>query len=185
MKRRSTPAVEMAFHPTANLVEELISPARISHEIEAKAQKLAVELIEKFDMVGLLAIEFFLAEDDSVLVNEVAPRPHNSGHHTIEGNVTSQYEQLLRAILDLPLGDTSIRSPAVMINLLGEPGHQGEPFYQGLEKVLAMKDVHVHLYGKKTTKPFRKMGHITVLAQDVEEARLMAKKVREIIHVVT
>ncbi|NND33135.1 MAG: 5-(carboxyamino)imidazole ribonucleotide synthase [Saprospiraceae bacterium] len=179
------PAVEMAFHPTANLVEQLISPARIDPGIEQQAETMAKKIIQDFDMVGLLAIEFFLTQEDQLLVNEVAPRPHNSGHHTIEGNITSQYEQLLRAILDLPLGDTSIRSPAVMINLLGEPGHQGEAHYQGLDKVLAMKDVHVHIYGKKETKPFRKMGHVTILDKDIEVAIAKAKEVARTLKVVS
>jgi 5-(carboxyamino)imidazole ribonucleotide synthase len=130
----------MVFHPTANLVEQLISPARISDQLKEQVQRIAKKIMIDFKLVGLLAIELFLTEDDELLVNEVAPRPHNSGHHTIEGNVTSQYEQLLRAILDLPLEDTSILSPAIMINLLGEPGYDGEALYQGLDKVLAMKN---------------------------------------------
>jgi 5-(carboxyamino)imidazole ribonucleotide synthase len=179
------PAVEMAFHPTANLVEQLISPARIQTDSEQKMRMLAKKIIKDLDMVGLLAIEFFLTNEDQILVNEVAPRPHNSGHHTIEGNVTSQYEQHLRAILDLPLGLTDISSPAVMINLLGAEGYEGDAYYEGLSQSLAMSNVHVHIYGKKTTKPFRKMGHVTVLDKDLDIAIAKAKKIAKIIRVVS
>jgi 5-(carboxyamino)imidazole ribonucleotide synthase len=179
------PSVEMSFHPTANLVEQLISPARISVEIEEKAHDLTRKLIADLKMVGLLAVEFFITVNDELLVNEAAPRPHNSGHHTIEANVTSQYEQHLRAILDLPLGDPSLKSPAIMINLLGEEGYQGEVFYRGLEECLGIPNVHVHLYGKKETKPFRKMGHVTVLDEDIERAIAKASKVSEILRVVS
>ena len=148
------PAGQIVTHPTANLVDQLIFPARIDPGIEQGAETVAKKIILDFNMVDLLAIEFLLTQEDQLLVNKVAPRPYNSGHHTIEGNITSQYEQLLRAILDPPLGDTSICSPALMINLLGEPGHQGDVHYQGLNKVLVMKDVHVHIYGKKETKTF-------------------------------
>lgn len=179
------PSVEMAFHPTANLVEQLISPARIPADIEMEAQDLAKKLIRDLDMVGLLAIEFFLTAEGELLVNEAAPRPHNSGHHTIEANITSQYEQLLRAILDLPLGDPSLKSPAVMINLLGEEGHEGPVYYQGLEQCLAIPNVHIHLYGKKETKPFRKMGHATILDQDINKAIDKARRVAEILKVIS
>lgn len=179
------PAVEMAFHPTANLVEQLLAPARIDAGIEMQAQELAKKVIQELDMVGLLAIEFFITENDELLVNEAAPRPHNSGHQTIEANVTSQYEQHLRAILDLPLGDPSLKSPAVMINLLGEDGYQGEVLYQGLERCLALSNVHVHIYGKKETKPFRKMGHVTILADDLASAMDQAKKVANTLKVIS
>lgn len=179
------PSVEMTFHPTANLVEQLISPARISADLELQAHELAKKMIRDFDMVGLLAIEFFITGQDELLVNEAAPRPHNSGHHTIEANVTSQYEQHLRAILGLPLGDPSLKSPAVMINLLGEEGYDGEVFYQGLEECLALSNVHVHIYGKKETKPFRKMGHATVLGDDLTSAIVQAKKVANILKVIS
>ena len=172
------PAVEMTFHPTANLVENLICPARVSEEVLLSMNNLGQQIIEAFDMVGVLAIEFFLSKDGALLINEVAPRPHNSGHHTIEGNVTSQYEQHLRAILGLPLGDTSLRSAAVMLNLLGEEGFSGLVKYNGLEECLKEKDVHIHIYGKKETRPFRKMGHMTILGTDVETALAMAEKVR-------
>ncbi len=164
---KSFPAVEMVFHPEANMVEYLFSPANISPEIEQEAQQIAKMVIEKLDMIGLLAVEMFVTKDGQVLVNEVAPRPHNSGHQTIEANFTSQYEQHLRAIFNLPLGNTENLLPSAMVNLLGEEGFTGEALYEGLEEVMAKKGVHVHLYGKKTTKPFRKMGHVTVRDTDV------------------
>jgi len=116
-------------------------------------------------------------------VNEVAPRPHNSGHHTIKANYTSQYEQHLRAILNLPLGSTEIQSAAVMLNLLGEPGFDGEAKYEGLQEALAVPGVYIHLYGKKYTRPARKMGHITVLGQTIEEAQQRAEQIRNVIKV--
>jgi 5-(carboxyamino)imidazole ribonucleotide synthase len=144
------------------LVEFLFSPARITEDQEARAQQLARRVIEELQMVGLLAVEMFLDRSGEILVNEIAPRPHNSGHQTIEGNITSQYQQLLRAILNWPLGSTAINCPTAMVNLLGEPGFQGPAVYEGLEEVLALAGAHIHLYGKKITKPFRKMGHVTI-----------------------
>ncbi len=176
--------VEMTFHPTANLVEELISPARVSAGVVKQASQLAKQVVQSFDLVGLLAIELFLTQDGSLLINEVAPRPHNSGHQTIEGNITSQYEQLLRAILNLPLGSTELLSPSVMVNVLGSPGYRGHAIYEGLEQVLAVENVHAHLYGKKETKPFRKMGHLTILGSDVTSALEKAKSVRRLLKVV-
>lgn len=181
---RAFPAVEMVFHPEANLVDFLISPAELSEEISLRAEAIAVELISEFRMVGILAVEMFVTLSGGILVNEVAPRPHNSGHQTIEGNVTSQYEQHLRAILNLPLGDTAVRYPSAMVNLLGEPGHQGEARYLGLEGVLDIPGVYVHLYGKKNTKPFRKMGHVTVVDRDVESLRKKATFVKNTLKVV-
>ncbi|MBO6495436.1 MAG: 5-(carboxyamino)imidazole ribonucleotide synthase [Roseivirga sp.] len=168
---KTFPTVEMVFHPEYNLVEYLFSPAEINSGIEEQAQKLAKEVIEKLDMVGLLAIEMFLTKEGNLLVNEVAPRTHNSGHQTIEGNVTSQFEQHLRAILNWPLGDTTTLWPSAMVNVLGEDGFTGDAKYEGMSEVIAKSGVHVHLYGKKLTKPFRKMGHITVSDQDMNELR--------------
>ena len=159
---KTFPTVEMVFHPIHNLVEYLFSPAKISDDVEKGAQTLAKEVISKLDMVGLLAIEMFLTKEGELLVNEIAPRTHNSGHQTIEGNVTSQFEQHLRAICNWPLGDTETLKPSAMINLLGEDGFTGDAVYEGMDLVLAKDGVHIHLYGKKLTKPFRKMGHITV-----------------------
>lgn len=164
---KSYPTVEMAFHPEKNLVEYLFSPATLEKDIEVKAQKIAANIIEKLDMVGLLAVEMFVTKGGDVLVNEVAPRTHNSGHQTIEGNVTSQFEQHLRAILNMPLGNTATVIPTAMVNLLGEEGHTGQAKYEGLNEVLGQDGVHLHLYGKKMTKPFRKMGHITIVNKDM------------------
>lgn len=177
------PAVECAFHPTANLVEFLFAPANISTEIEQKAQKIAKNVILKLGMVGILAVEMFVTKDGEVLVNEVAPRPHNSGHHTIEANYTSQFEQHLRAVMNWPLGNPDLRCPAAMINLLGEEGFTGPVKVEGKEEALAEKGVYIHLYGKKITKPFRKMGHVTVLSDDVEELNAKAHKIKELIKI--
>jgi len=179
------PPVDMEFNPDANLVEFLCSPARISDEIKEKAIIIARKVIEKTGLTGILAVEMFVTKSGDVLVNEIAPRPHNSGHQTIEGNNTSQYAQHLRAILGLPLGDTSIISPSVMINLLGEKGHTGEAHYDGIWNAMANSGVYVHLYGKKETKPMRKMGHVTILADTLESAIANAKKVQQQIKVLT
>ncbi len=182
---KSYPAVELEFHPEQNLVEYLFSPANISSELAARAEQLAIDVIEKLDMVGLLAVEMFVTKNDEILVNEIAPRPHNSGHHSIEGSITSQFEQHLRSILNLPLGDTSNTRCAVMLNLLGEEGHTGEAVYQGITDCLNMKDVHIHLYGKKITKAFRKMGHVTVLGDNLAAAKKKAKVVKETLKILT
>jgi 5-(carboxyamino)imidazole ribonucleotide synthase len=181
---KSFPAVELEFNPEANLVEFLFSPADISSEIETKAQALAQSVIEKMQMVGVLAVEMFLTKNGEILVNEIAPRPHNSGHQTIEGSYTSQYEQHLRAILGLPLGSTDIILPSVMINLLGEKNYTGNVVYMGLTEALAMKGVYPHIYGKATTKSFRKMGHVTVLNESLDEAKIIAEKVKQMIRVI-
>ncbi len=164
-------AVECEFNSEANLVEFQFSPAAISKEIEAKAQEIAKHVISTLDMVGLLAVEFFLTKSGELLVNEIAPRPHNSGHHTIECCYTSQFAQHLRAILNLPLGDTGLIMPGAMLNIVGEKGFEGPAVYHGLQDVLAMSGVYVHLYGKSTTKPFRKMGHVTVLGREISEIK--------------
>jgi 5-(carboxyamino)imidazole ribonucleotide synthase len=177
------PAVECSFHPTANLVEFLFAPAQISQEIEAKAQEIAKEVILKLDMVGILAVELFVTKSGEVLVNEIAPRPHNSGHHTIEANYTSQFEQHLRAVMNWPLGNPDLRCPAAMINLLGEEGFSGPVLVEGKEEVLAEKGVYIHLYGKKLTKPFRKMGHVTILDQNVETLKIRANRIKELIKI--
>lgn len=177
------PVVECEFNPEANLVEFLFAPAQINKDIEQKAFAIAVEVISKLDMVGLLAVEFFLDRSGNLLVNEIAPRPHNSGHHTIECNVTSQFEQHLRSILNLPLGSTDILQAGVMINLLGEPGFEGTPIYEGLEKALALPGVKPHIYGKNSTKAFRKMGHITICRSQLEEAKTLGRKVQSLVKV--
>lgn len=173
------PVVEPEFNPEANLVEFLFAPANISSEIEEKARNIAEEVAEATGIVGLLAVELFLTKTGDILVNEVAPRPHNSGHHTIEANYSSQYDQHLRAITGLPAGSTKQSQPAVMVNLLGAPDHTGEVKVKGLDEVLAMPGVYVHLYGKKVTKPYRKMGHVTVVADELTRAVEIALKVKD------
>jgi 5-(carboxyamino)imidazole ribonucleotide synthase len=173
------PTVEMEFNPTANLVEKLICPASIEEAINTEAMQLAEKIVSSLNFCGLLAIEMFVNNQDKILINEIAPRPHNSGHHTIESVITSQYEQLLRAIFNFPLGSTRLKSPAVMINLLGEQGYEGKVKYEGLTEAMAIEGVKIHLYGKKITKPFRKMGHVTVLARSVEEAIKNAEIVKQ------
>lgn len=178
------PTVEMDFNAEANLVEFLVCPAQIDHYIAQAAENLAKAVIEAFDICGLLAVELFLTKDNQLLINEVAPRPHNSGHHTIDSCYTSQFEQHLRGILNLPLGSTKMKSPAVMVNLLGESGYSGHVLYQGLEECLAVEGVNVHLYGKAETKPFRKMGHVTVLGETVEVAKQKARQVQNTFKVI-
>ena len=178
------PTVECEFSPEANLVEFLFSPADVSQEIEKAAEELAISIIDKLGMVGILAVELFLTKDGQLLVNEIAPRPHNSGHHTIECNVTSQFEQHMRSVLNLPLGDTRTIQPGVMINLLGEKGYQGSVIYQGLENAIAIPGVKPHIYGKTETKSFRKMGHITIVAPTLEEAKTNGRKVKELVKVI-
>jgi 5-(carboxyamino)imidazole ribonucleotide synthase len=181
---RTFPPVQMVFHPEKNLVGYLFSPAQVDEPIRNRAGELARSLIERLGVVGLLAVEMFVTTDGNVLINEVAPRPHNSGHHTLEGNITSQYEQHLRAIMGWPLGDTSIIRPSAMINLLGEPGYAGPARYVGLEEVLQLNGVYVHLYGKLHTRPFRKMGHVTVTDEDMEQLRQKADFVKKTLKVI-
>jgi 5-(carboxyamino)imidazole ribonucleotide synthase len=177
------PAVEMEFHPTANLVEFLFSPSSLNDGLEEMAQQIARRVAEGLELVGLLAVEMFVTEQGEILVNESAPRPHNSGHHTIESNYTSQYEQHIRAILDFPLGSVRPRAAAVMVNLLGEPNETGYVEYRGIQEVLAMEGVYVHIYGKKQTMPFRKMGHVTIIADDLTTAKEKAIYVKNTLKV--
>ena len=177
------PAVECEFSEEANLVEFLFAPANISTETENKAIELAKSVIEKLEMVGILAVELFLTKDGSLLVNEIAPRPHNSGHHTIECNVTSQFEQHMRSVLNLPLGSTDIIQAGAMINLLGEKGYEGDVFYEGLEKFIGKPGVHPHIYGKAQTKSFRKMGHVTIAGKDLNQVKSLALEVKNGIRV--
>lgn len=177
------PAVEMVFHPEANLVEYLFSPAQIDAKISNRAEAIARKVITELNMIGLLAVEMFVTKEGEVLVNEVAPRPHNSGHQTIEGNVTSQYEQHLRAILNLPAGSTALRAPSAMVNLLGEEGFTGNACYEGLEEMLKVEGIHVHLYGKKITKPYRKMGHVTIVDSNPDSLKKKANFVKQTLKV--
>ena len=164
------PTVECEFNDV-NLVEYLFSPADITNEIEEKAKAVAVQVINSLDMTGILAVELFLTKDGEILVNEVAPRPHNSGHHTIECNITSQFEQHMRSVLNMPLGSTKMTRFGAMINVLGSEGYTGKAIYVGLNDITAKEGVHVHLYGKEETKPHRKMGHVTVTGSTLEEAK--------------
>jgi 5-(carboxyamino)imidazole ribonucleotide synthase len=179
------PSVEMEFHPEANLVEFLFSPSSLNLDQEEEAKVIAIKIAEKLGIVGLLAVEMFLDKRGKILVNEVAPRPHNSGHLSIEASFTSQYEQHLRAITGFPLGNTEIILPSVMINLLGEEGHSGPVIYSGLKEALKFKGVYPHLYGKKETRPMRKMGHITILDKDLDSAKSNARKIKEMIKVIS
>lgn len=174
---KAFPVVEMYFHPEANLVDRLLAPARISEQEAQAATALAIRTAAAFDVCGLLAVEMFIDRQGHILVNEVAPRSHNSGHHTIESCAVSQFEQHLRAVLNLPLGDTRLLRPAVMLNLLGDDGFSGPARYRGIEEALALPGVSVHLYGKTHTQPFRKMGHITVTADTLEEAMRIADSI--------
>jgi len=181
---KTFPTVECVFHPIHNLVEYLFAPAEVSESIHEKAKAIAIETAEKLGIVGLLAVELFLTKDGQLLINEVAPRTHNSGHHTIRANHTSQFEQHLRAVLGLPLGDTTAHSKAAMVNLLGEDGYSGTAKYIGMNESLSISGVYPFLYGKKNTKPFRKMGHITVVDEDLESLKLKVKKVKETLRVI-
>ncbi len=179
------PTVEMVFHPELNLVDYLFAPAEVSEEIDKQAQTIARRTADAFGIVGLLAVELFLDKAGNVLINEVAPRPHNSGHHTIRANITSQFEQHWRAILNYPLGDTTAYQPAAMVNLLGADGHTGPAVYEGLETLLALPGVFPFFYGKAITKPFRKMGHVTVMDTDMDQLREKVAKVKGSIRVIS
>ncbi len=181
---KTYPVVEMEFHPEANQVEYVICPARISEEVAAKAREIALQVANNFSHVGILAVEMFQTENDEILINEVAPRTHNSGHYTIEASYTSQFEQHLRAVLDLPLGNTDSKVGGVMVNLVGEEGYTGNVHYENIEEILKLDGVTPHIYGKKTTKPFRKMGHVTIVNQDINKAREIAEEVKKKIRVI-
>jgi 5-(carboxyamino)imidazole ribonucleotide synthase len=182
---KTFPMVEMEFNAEANLVEFLISPSTYPQAIQERAESIAKQIAAALNITGLLAVEMFITHDGEILVNELAPRPHNSGHHTIEGNYVSQFDQHLRSVCNLPLGDTRSISNAVMINLLGEKGHEGVAVYEGMEKVMALEGVYIHLYGKKYTKPFRKMGHITIVDQNREAAIEKANYIKETLKVIS
>ena len=182
---KTYPVVEMEFHPEANQVEYVICPARIDEKVALKARNLALEVSESFKHVGLLAVEMFQTDNDEILINEVAPRPHNSGHYSIEASYTSQFENHLRAILDLPLGATDSKINGIMVNLVGEEGFSGDVVYENIEQILAIDGVTPHIYGKRETRPFRKMGHVTIVNSDMEEARKVAEKVKKLIRVIS
>jgi len=179
------PVVEMEFHPEANQVEYVVCPARIDIKVAQKAQETALRASDALQHVGLLAVELFQTQDDRILVNEVAPRPHNSGHYSIEASYTNQFEQHIRAILDLPLGDTRSKVAGIMVNLVGAEGHTGDVVYGNMEEILRFEGVTPHIYGKKQTRPFRKMGHVTIVNEAIAEARRIAQQVKETIKVIS
>jgi 5-(carboxyamino)imidazole ribonucleotide synthase len=182
---KTYPVVEMEFHPEANQVEYVICPARIDDKVAQKATEIALKVSQAFNHVGLLAVEMFQTEDDEILVNEVAPRPHNSGHYSIEASYTSQFENHLRAILNLPLGTTDSKVAGIMVNLVGEEGFSGQVIYENIEKIMAIDGVTPHIYGKRETRPFRKMGHVTIVNENMVEARKIAEEVKNSIRVIS
>ncbi|NBW27733.1 MAG: 5-(carboxyamino)imidazole ribonucleotide synthase [Flavobacteriaceae bacterium] len=182
---KTYPVVEMEFHPEANQVEYVICPARIENKVAEKARQIALKVSEKFNHVGLLAVEMFQTINDEIIVNEVAPRPHNSGHHTIEASYTSQFENHLRAILNLPLGNTHSKVNGIMVNLVGEEGFSGDVVYENIETIMGWNGVTPHIYGKKETRPFRKMGHVTIVNENMVEARKIAENVKNTIRVIS
>ena len=179
------PVVEMEFHPEANQVEYVICPARIDEKVAKKATEIALEVSKKMKHIGILAVEMFQTKDDQILVNEVAPRPHNSGHYSIEASYTNQFEQHIRAILSLPLGSTESKVAGIMVNLVGAEGYTGDVVYENMETILKLEGVTPHIYGKKQTRPFRKMGHVTIVNKDISVARKIAQKVKETIKVIS
>ena len=182
---KTYPVVEMEFHPEANQVEYVICPARINDSVAKKAQEVALKVSEAFQHVGLLAVEMFQTENDEILVNEVAPRPHNSGHYSIEASYTSQFENHIRAILGLPLGNTNSKVAGIMVNLVGEEGFTGQVYYENIDKIMAIDGVTPHIYGKRETRPFRKMGHVTIVNENMTEARRIAEEVKNSIRVIS
>lgn len=178
------PSVELVYHPEFNMVDYLIAPASLTEEQEKEARDIAANVAEKLGIVGILAVEMFLDKSGKILVNEVAPRPHNSGHQTINANFTSQYEQHLRAILNLPLGSTAIKRPSAMVNLIGEEGYTGPAVYEGIKEVMKIEGASIHLYGKKVTKPHRKMGHITIIDADISALKSKVELVKKSIKVI-
>lgn len=182
---KTYPVVEMEFHPEANQVEYVICPARIDEKVAQKATEIALKVSKAFNHVGLLAVEMFQTENDEILVNEVAPRPHNSGHYSIEASYTSQFENHLRAILNLPLGNTASKVAGIMVNLVGEEGFSGQVVYENISNIMAIDGVTPHIYGKRETRPFRKMGHVTIVNEDMIEARRIAEEVKNSIRVIS
>lgn len=183
---KTYPVVEMEFHPEANQVEYVVCPARIDSTIAQKATEVALKVSEGFNHVGLLAVEMFQTEEgDNILVNEVAPRPHNSGHYSIEASYTSQFENHLRAILNLPLGNTASKVAGIMVNLVGSEGYSGQVVYENISNIMAIDGVTPHIYGKRETRPFRKMGHVTIVNENMNEARRIAEEVKNSIRVIS
>lgn len=181
----SYPVLEMEFNSNINQVEYVLCPARIDEKIYKKAEEISYKISKKLNHVGLLVVELFLTDKGNVIVNEIAPRPHNSGHLTIEASYTCQFEQHIRALLNLPLGKTSIKTPSVMVNLIGNDGYSGPVFYKNIDQILAIDGVIPHIYGKKKTRPFRKMGHVTVTNSEIEKARKIAEQIKQTIEVIS
>lgn len=181
---RAFPPVEMEFNPIANLVEFLFCPADISSSISERAIQIAKQTIQAYNVCGLLAVELFLTHDNEILINEVAPRPHNSGHQTIDSAICSQFQQHLRAIINYPLGDTRAKLPSVMVNLLGAEGYTGKAQYLGLAQCFGVDGAKFHIYGKAITKPFRKMGHVTILDPDLEKAKEKARFIKDTLKII-
>ncbi|NCB14541.1 MAG: 5-(carboxyamino)imidazole ribonucleotide synthase, partial [Erysipelotrichia bacterium] len=177
------PVVEMLFDERVNICDIVMAPAKIDETLNEKVKEIAIKSIEVLDGVGIFGVELFLTKQGEVFVNEIAPRPHNSGHYTVESCATSQFEQIIRAVTNLPLGSTKLISPSVMVNLLGEEGYEGEPFIEGIHDALEIPELSFHFYGKKETKPFRKMGHITVLDENLNEALKKALKAKDILKI--
>ena len=175
------PVVEMEFNSDSNQVEYILSPAKINNDLKSDAEELAIQVTEKLQITGILAVEMFLTSENEILVNEVAPRPHNSYHFSIEGSYTSQFEQLLRSILDMPLGSTKIIEAAVMVNLVGEKGSNGPVIYKNFDQIIGLEGVNPHIYGKFETRFNRKMGHVTVINENIDKAKELAKEIKETI----
>lgn len=184
-EEKAYPVVEMEFHPEANQVEYVICPARIPEAVAKKAQEIALEVSRELQHVGLLAVEMFQTRENEILINEMAPRPHNSGHYSIEASFTNQFEQHIRAILNLPLGNTGSKVAGIMVNLVGAEGHTGNAVYENIDEILKIDGVVPHIYGKKQTRPFRKMGHVTIVNEDVDKAREIAEIVKNKIRVIS
>ena len=179
------PVVEMAFDEAANICDMVVAPAQVAQKTQDESRQIAVAVVESLGGAGIFGIEMFLDKAGNVLVNEIAPRPHNSGHYTIEACVTSQFEQHIRAIMGLPLGSTELLTPAVMINILGGEGYEGPAIFQGIRETLQIPGAALHLYGKRITRPFRKMGHVTVVDKDVENALEKAQRIKTLLRVVS
>ncbi len=177
------PVVEMVFDAKTNICDIVAAPAKIIPAVEQQARQIALQAIEAIDGVGVFGVEMFLTHDGQVLINEIAPRPHNSGHYTIEACVTSQFEQLIRIISGLPLGSTDLLRPAVMLNLLGEAGYSGQPIIIGLDETLAIPSLALHWYDKEITRPSRKMGHITVLDESLDKALTKIDQAKNILKI--
>jgi len=178
-ERAVYPAVEMEFNKKSNQVEYILSPAQIDSSIKSLAEDLARRVSEKFNIIGIMAVEMFLTNDNELLVNEVAPRPHNSYHFSIEGSYTSQFEQFLRAILDLPLGSTKILENSVMVNLVGDSDSKGKVVYKNFDQIIGIEGVNPHIYGKFESGPNRKMGHVTIINKDLKIAKKIANQIKD------